>query len=253
MAPTTYYMGLRRHKVDGAAMDLLAMLGTGFEALLDEGYTSLDALLDVAEHARIFAADFDQLCRCFNLPKKRQTLEAPNTALVKFTRWCVLSDLLNLPDRADQPDLSAEEVVYEMCRAILFSFAVFVMVPMPLKSKVHERIANTINDILNRAVATLIHIQHPEVFLTTLAWGFMCAHKATSHPDLGGLLRNLLGHLEMTTMELHVDRWDEVSDIMRGFLWLDSFCDESGRKFWACACGMAKAKRERREMSWRSV
>ncbi|EXJ58433.1 hypothetical protein A1O7_05858 [Cladophialophora yegresii CBS 114405] len=244
LAPTAYAISLRAHKSDAVACDLLGEHANGFHALLSI-YSTLDHLVEIAEHASIFSADFDQLIRCYSLPKEQRCQgKMPNIALVKFTRWCVLHDILTLPAPASEADhvLELEEhTISEICRLILLAYAVFAIVPMLPESKIHERLADKIERVLHDAVELAIPARHPELFLCVVGWGFMCAHKAVRSGKLGKLLRSFVAFLEyQDVVKLQADEWPAVADVMKSFLWLDAYCEEPGQKFWACACGLAQ-------------
>jgi hypothetical protein len=240
LAPTKYSISLRTHKSDAVARDLLKEQTSGFHKLFGT-YTSLDHLIEIAEHASIFSADFDQLIRCYNLPTEQQRLGTPNVALVKFTRWCVLHDILMLPASGANHVLEPEHTFSEMCRLILLAYAVFAIVPMLPENKIHDRLADKIERILHGAVELAIPARHPELFLCVVGWGFMCAHKACGHRKLGKLLQSFVGFLEyQDVVKLESNEWPAVADVMKSFLWLDSYCEEPGQKFWACACGIAQ-------------
>ncbi|OCT51412.1 hypothetical protein CLCR_08358 [Cladophialophora carrionii] len=240
LAPTTYAVSLRAHKSDAGACDLPKEHTTGFHALLST-YTTLDRLVEIAEHASIFSADFDQLIRCYSLPKEHRRQGTPNIALVKFTRWCVLHDILMLQASESYHVLEPEHTVSEICRLILLAYAVFAIVPMLPETKIHERLAERIERILHDAVELAIPARHPELFLCAVGWGVMCAHKAVGLRKLGKLLRSFVAFLEYQDMvKLQSDEWPAVVDVMKSFLWLDSYCEEPGQKFWACACGIAE-------------
>jgi len=239
LAPTKYSLSLRSHKSDPVAADLLEKGTAGFHALLNL-YDNLDRIVEIADNACVFSADFDQLIRCYNLPKEQQRLGTPNIALVKFTRWCVLHDMLMLSAGVNDV-LELEHTIFEICRHILLAYAVFAIVPMPPESKLQERLAERIERILHAAVGLAIPAKHPELFLCAVGWGFMCAHKAVGHRKLGKLLRTLVGFLEyQDVVKLELTSWPVVADVMTSFLWMESYCDEPGRKFWACVCGIAQ-------------
>ena len=240
LAPTKYSISLRAHKTDAVADDLLDKLTIGFHALLSV-YANLNHIAEIANNASIFSADFDQLIRCYNLPKEEQRLGTPNIALVKFTRWCVLHDILMLPTSGTNHVLEPEYTISEMCRLILLAYALFAVVPMPAENEIHSLLAGKLERVLHDAVELEIPAKHPDLFLCSIGWAFMCAHQAVDHRKLGKLLRTLVGFLEYQDLVmLEVKQWPTVADIMKSFLWLESYCEESGRKFWACACGIAQ-------------
>ncbi|KAJ9609466.1 hypothetical protein H2200_005793 [Cladophialophora chaetospira] len=240
LAPTKYSLSLRTHKSDALANDLLEQSTIGFHALLSI-YSSLDQIAEIAHNASIFSADFDQLIRCYHLPKEEQRFGTPNIALVKFTRWCVLHDILMLPVAGTNHVLEPEHTISELCRLILLSYALFAVVPMPAENKLHNRLAEQLERSLHDAVELEVPGRHSDLFLCAIGWAFMCAHKAVGYRKLGRLLRTLVGFLEQQDLVLlDVKQWPTVADIMKSFLWLDSYCEEPGRKFWACACGIAQ-------------
>jgi hypothetical protein len=212
----------------------------GFQKL-SRLYTNFDHTIEIAKYASVFTVDFDQLIRCYHLPKEQQHLGTPNIALVKFTRWCVLHDILRLP--APDPDTlqEPEQIVAEMCRLILLAYALFAIVPMSPEHKIHTKLTDKFDRILRSAVELGIPAKHSDLFLCAVGWAFMCAHKAIGRRKLGKLLRMLVGFLEYQDLvRLDNSQWPTVEDVMNSFLWLDSYCEEPGRKYWACACGIAQ-------------
>ena len=240
LVPTKYCIRLRGHKTDALANDMLEQRTAGFHALLST-YANLDHIVDIATNASTFSADFDQLIRCYNLPKEEQRFGTPNIALVKFTRWCILHDILMLPAAGDNHALEPEHTVSEMCRSILLAYGLFAVVPMPSDSKLSTIIADKIERILHTAIELAIPAKHPDLFLCAIGWAFMCAHKSVGNRKLGKLLRTLVGFLECQDLVMLEEKeWPTVADFMKSFLWLESYCDEPGRKFWLCACGIAQ-------------
>lgn len=238
LAPTKYAISLRAHTTDSIARDMLQRMTKGFQALLTCGYTNFEHFVEISKYASFFSADFDQLLRSYNGPEKNNEEETPNMALVKFTRWCVLHDILRIPQYDHEFEL--EHTVFEMCRDILLAYALFVIVPMPPEKGLHGKIAKRLESIILSAVELGIHTKHPDLFLCAIGWGFMCAHKAANSRKLGTLLRSFVKLLQLQTLiELKPDMWPMVAVLMKSFLWMGVYCDEPGRKFWACACGIA--------------
>ncbi len=240
LVPTKYCIRLRSHKSDALANDMLEKRTVGFHALLSV-YANLDHIVEIADDASTFSADFDQLLRCFNLPKEEQRFGSPNVALVKFTRWCILHDILMLPAAGTNHAIEPEHTISEMCRLILLAYALFAIVPMPSESKLSGIMADKIERILHNAIELGIAAKHPDLFFCAIGWAFMCAHKSIGHRKLGKLLRTLVGFLEYQDLVLlEAKEWLTVVDIMKSFLWLETYCEEPGRKFWTCACGIAQ-------------
>ena len=242
LAPTQYSISLRSHKPDNTATKLLQTLTTGFRDLASNDYTNLNQILEVVNHASIFSADFDQLMRTYNISKKARTDQMLNVSLVRFTRWCVLHDMLMLPSVDIDTDSRPEQVVYEVCRNILLAYALFVFVPLPTKCGVHMRIANSLNQLLSVAVEIELHVKHPDLFLCAVSWAWMCAHNNNGSRKLDQLLQNFLGYVEWTDLKVVMHEWPVIADTMKSFLWLQTCCNEAGLKYWACACGMKLAR-----------
>ncbi|KIW30994.1 uncharacterized protein PV07_02679 [Cladophialophora immunda] len=247
--PTTFHINKRSHQQDAAAQGVLETLTTGFHELISDGYTSLDHLVEIADRVSIFSADFDQLLRTYDLPKEQQPLHTPNMALVRYMRWCVLHDILSLPehgtdadtDEDDDDDESLpENVVYEICRHILFAYAVFVVVPMPPATKLQAKIAERLGRLLIKAVKVGIPSQQPDLFLCAVAWGWMCTEQAVGYRKLEKLLGSFATLLEFATVQRKPDSWPIVEETMRSFLWFETYCEEPGRKFWVAACELAE-------------
>src|ERR1700761_1033511 len=109
LAPTKLHISKRSHQSDIFAQGILETLTTGFYALISDGYTSLDQFVEIADETRIFTADFDQLLRCYDLPEEQQALHTPKMALVRYMRWCVLHDILTLPEHGADDALLPED------------------------------------------------------------------------------------------------------------------------------------------------
>ncbi|EXJ53924.1 hypothetical protein A1O7_09260 [Cladophialophora yegresii CBS 114405] len=240
LVPTNVHISKRTHEPDVVAQAMLRTRTTGFRTLISNGYAGLDHLVEVADHTSIFSADFDQLLRCYDLPKEQQPLHTPKIALVRYMRWCVLHDILMLPEHLIDDESLPEQVVHEICRHILFAYAVFVVVPMPLKTKLHAKIAEQLARILTRAIKVGVPSQHQGLFHCAVAWGWMCAEKAVGYRKREKLLGSFATLLEFTRVPRKPDSWPIVEEIMRSFLWMEAYCDEPGRKFWANACGQAE-------------
>ena len=240
LAPTKWYVGMRSHKPDPAAQNVLATMATGFHKLVSDGYTKLDPIVNVADYTSIFSADFDHVLSTYDLPKEQQSLHTPNMVLVRYMRGCVMHDILSLPEQAIDADAPPEQIVYEICRHILFAYAIFVVVPMPAKTKIHAKIAERLARILTCAVKAGIPSKQPDLFLCAIAWGWMCADQAVGYRKLDKLLGCFTTLLEFTVVRRKLESWPRVEGIMKSFLWLGTYCDEPGRKFWAGACEPAE-------------
>src|SRR6202012_2866741 len=120
LAPTKWHIAKRNHQQDALAQGMLDSLTTGFHALIREGYSNLDDIVDTADRTAVFTADFDQLLRTYDLPRDQQALHTPNMALLRYMRWCVMHDILSLPaygsDDGVVPEPEPEHIVYELCR-----------------------------------------------------------------------------------------------------------------------------------------
>ncbi|OCT46327.1 hypothetical protein CLCR_01154 [Cladophialophora carrionii] len=240
LAPTKCHINKRSHQPDVDAQDMLATRTTGFRTLISHGYTSLGDIIEVADNTSIFSADFDQLLRCYDLPKEQQPLHTPNIALVRYMRWCVLHDILTLPEHDIDDESLPEQVIYEICRHVLFAYAVFVVVPMPPRTTLHAKIAERLGCILTRAIKVGVHDQQPDLFHCAVAWGWMCAEKAVGYRKRDKLLGSFAMLLEFTRVPRKPESWPIVEEIMESFLWMEVYCEEPGRKFWASACAQVE-------------
>ncbi|OAP64276.1 hypothetical protein AYL99_00248 [Fonsecaea erecta] len=245
--PTTFHIGNRTHQSDAIAQAMLETLTTGFHKLISDGYTSLEPLVEIADRVSIFSADFDQLLRTYLLPEDQQPVHTPNMALVRYMRWCVLHDMLTLPENStddedgssDSDETQTERIVYEICRHILFAYAVFVVVPMPPRTKLQSKIAERLGRILVKAVKAGIPKEQPDLFLCAVAWGWMCTEQADGYRKRDKLLGSFATLLEFAAVQRTPESWPIVEETMRLFLWFETYCDEPGRKFWVDACEMA--------------
>ncbi|KAJ9604789.1 hypothetical protein H2200_010904 [Cladophialophora chaetospira] len=242
LAPTKWYISMRSHQPDTVAQGMLDTLATGFHALVSDGYFGLDDIVKVADSTSIFSADFDQLLSTHDLPKDQRPLQTPNMALVRYMRWCVLHDILMLRDYSTDDNIPTEQVLHEICRLILCAYAVFVVVPMPPRSKLHAKIAERLSSILIRAVKLGVPGKQPDLFLCAVAWGWMCTEKAVGYRKLEKLLGSYTTLLEFTVVRRKPESWSTVENILKSFLWMDTYCEEPGRKFWAGACGLAEGE-----------
>ncbi|EXJ72114.1 uncharacterized protein A1O5_04618 [Cladophialophora psammophila CBS 110553] len=241
LAPTKWHISKRSHQPDAVAQAKLETLTTGFHTLIDDGYISLDHLVAIADCTSLFSADFDQLLRCYDLPEEQRPLHTPNMALVRYMRWCVLHDILMLPEHSNTDgEILPEHVLYQICRHVLFAYAVFVVVPMPPRTKLHAKIAERLRRLLVSAVKVGLPRQQPDLFFCAVAWGWMCTEKAVGYRKLEKLSGSFTTLLEFTEVRRKPDSWPIVEEIMKSFLWMEAYCEEPGRKFWAGACGQAE-------------
>ncbi|KIX94733.1 uncharacterized protein Z520_09423 [Fonsecaea multimorphosa CBS 102226] len=252
LMPTTFHINNRSHQPDAAAEAMLETLTTGFHNLINDGYTSLDPLVEIADRVAIFSADFDQLLRSYDLPKDQQPLHTPNMALVRYMRWCVLHDCLSLPEQDTDEDgrkTGQEKVIYEICRHILFAYAVFVVVPVPPRTKLQAKIAERLGRLLIKAVKVGIPREQPDLFLCAVAWGWMCTEQAVGYRKLDKLLGSFATLLEFAVVPRKPESWPKVEDSMKSFLWFETYCEEPARKFWAAACELANEDIKEEEFS----
>ena len=236
-APTIYSIRLRVHQTDTIAAGLLRQLTVGFFALPNDTH-ELDRLLEIAKHASIISADLDQYLRSRD-PKKQRQSKAPDIVLIKFTRMCVLHDILMLPDYESECDVEPERITCELCRLILLAYSLIVLAPVTTKSSLPQKIAGKLQRALGLVVDDVdrndIRLKHPDLFLSAVIWGGMCAQSTAVASQDHELLGTFVDFLQFAAVKVEIHAWPLVSGIMKSYLWLEIDCEEPGQKFWAYA------------------
>ena len=182
-----------------------------------------------------FSVDYDQYLRS-RTPTKQQQARPPSHALVKFTRWSVIHDILMLPDHGN--DTNPEQIVYEICRLMMLAYTLFVLAPITSRSEPSVKLANKFRHILtvdrNDGSKDAIRFRHPDLFLSAAIWGGMCAQRGANTSS--ELVETFIDFLDSGTVKVEKHAWPIAAGIMKSYIWLEADCDEAGRKFWMTAC-----------------
>ena len=118
------------------------------------------------------------------------------------------------------------------------------IVPMPLRCKLHVTISERLARLLIGAIKAGVSSSQPDLFLCAIAWGWMCAEGAVGTYKVEKVLGRFATLLEFTRVRRRAESWPVVEEIMRSFLWMEVYCEEPMRKFWAAACGLAEGEGE---------
>ena len=222
------------HAMDTESQSMVRQMSKGFKVLPNDGH-ELDSIIRIAKHASIISADLDQYLRMRD--RKRG---APDIVLIRFTRFCVVCDLLNLPDWEVDRKADTRSVMFELCRLIVMAYSSIVLLPAQPSSGLYERIANRLQHALTLAVDAgssngVCHM-HPDLFLAATIWGGICAQRMPSSSQSEQLLQYFSNSLGSAAVKIAPHAWSIVAGIMKTYLWLDVDCDEPGQQFWTYAC-----------------
>jgi hypothetical protein len=160
LQPTSYFMSLRSHTPDASATALSNQMTSGFSSLpLSTDHLPLQTLLQAVTHTATLSADLDQW--------QRKTADAPDYLHVQFTRWCILHDLLSLPDLSDtlNPSLILHlttninnitdtyddnlNLLYSLIRLSTFAYFLFTLVPIPEAGQLPAKLSEKFRFVLD--------------------------------------------------------------------------------------------------------
>ncbi len=135
--------------------------------------------------------------------------------------------LMALPSGDDLVDDKVRSVcLYEAIRHVAYIYSAAVTFPLPAMSGHFHKLAALLQPMLEASKFDICWRHCP----TTLLWILVLGGIASSEtPERPWFVRSIL----MVTKVLKLNTWEQVTEIMEGFLWLDSACDAGGRILWA--------------------
>ncbi|PMD40393.1 hypothetical protein L207DRAFT_428089 [Hyaloscypha variabilis F] len=148
------------------------------------------------------------------------------TPLIDRRNW-VQHALMALPSGDELVDDKVRSVcLYEAIRHVAFIYSAAVTFPLPGMSGHFHKLAALLQPMLEASKFDICWRHCP----TTLLWILVLGGIASSEtPERPWFVRSIL----MVTKVLKLSTWEQVTEIMEGFLWLDSACDAGGRILWA--------------------
>jgi hypothetical protein len=249
---TSFYMGLRSHEPDAKAIRMSQTIGSGFtpiRARPEEHH--LETLLQAAEHAAQLTVDLDQ--------HNRKTANPPDWVHIQFVRWCIMHDLLSLPEFLDNPNDMTKPIgpcnnlLYQLIRLSTLGYFLFVLLPIPAAGNLPHNLASKLQVVISNCITlkttfnTGPAVDYPGIFLWSVMIGGMCAY-AAADPSPSEIIEEnttvespLLDAYVLATRYLPVKAdvsvWNMVNDSLKKHLWLDEECNELGEVVWKYACG----------------
>jgi hypothetical protein len=135
--------------------------------------------------------------------------------------------LMSLPSGEE---LLEEEVtstcLYESIRHTALIYSAAVTFPLPALSGHFHKLAAILQPLLESSKFDTCWRHCRKALLWILVLGGIAA-SGTS--ERGWFVRNIA----IVAKVLKLGRWEEVTEVLEGFLWLDSACDAGGRILWA--------------------
>ena len=239
LQPTSYVMSLRSHTPDSTATTLAQQMISGFSNVhLSKDHQPLQDLLQSVEYTATLSADLDQW--------ERKTTSCPDYVHIHFTRWCIMHDLLSLPDLSDGISMSDADRLYELIRLSTFAYFLFTLVPIPQAGSLPIILALKIQPTLeicikDKSAGSGLCIHQPGLFLWSVMLGGMCAYAAHGLELVGEsaspLLNDYVGYTRHLSVKSDVHAWPLVANILKQYLWLENECNGLGEAFWRYACG----------------
>ncbi|GMF73301.1 unnamed protein product [Aspergillus oryzae] len=158
--------------------------------------------------------------------------------LIGDTRSNIMHRLCSLPDQTDRPtsifhkrtctaeDQARATTVYIISRKTALLYSAHVVLPLPQTSLIRRKMTLEIHEYM-----LLLKGQRPEAELEILLWcsivAGICADAMLAIQSwFVREARELCDGLKITT-------WDELSETLQSFAWLDCASDEAGKALWS--------------------
>ena len=233
LQPTSYFMNLRTHQADATAAALTRQMANGFSALPHSVNNVLfQSLLQLVYYTATLSIDLHQW--------GRKTVDGPDYVHIQFTRWCILHDLLSLPEHSETPNENEANIMYEMIHLSTFAYFLFTLVPVPHPGSLPQKIAEMQEPALDICIASGLSIEQPGLFLWSVMLGGMCAYIAHEPEFLGEsaspLLHRYVEYTRHLSVKPSIHAWPLVTILLGKYLWLDHECNGLGETFWRHAC-----------------
>jgi hypothetical protein len=142
-------------------------------------------------------------------------------------RNSVQHNLMSLPSGAELVEDEITSVcLYEAIRHTAFIYSAAVTFPIPALSGHFHKLAAILQPLLEASKFDTCWRRCPKTLLWILVLGGIAASDTN---ERGWFVRSIA----MVAKILKIGTWEEVTEIMESFLWLDSACDAGGRILWA--------------------
>jgi len=142
--------------------------------------------------------------------------------------------LMSLPSSQDLPDQEVTSpLLYEAIRSTAILYSGAVTFPLPPLSGHFQRLVQILKPLLEGSKFDIYWRHYPETLLWILVLGGIAATgMRTGERDW--FVRNIV----IVAKILELSKWEQIVDVLEGFLWLDSACEAGGRILWAEVMGM---------------
>ena len=135
--------------------------------------------------------------------------------------------LMSLPTGAELLDGEVTSIVlYESIRQVAIIYSAAVTFPLPAMSGHFHKLAAILQPHLETSKFDSCWRHCPKILLWILVLGGIAA---SDTPERAWFVNSVA----MVAKMLKLGTWKQVTEIMEGFLWLDSACDAGGRLLWA--------------------
>jgi len=133
--------------------------------------------------------------------------------------------LMSLPSGGELLGVTST-CLYESIRHTAFIYSAAVTFPLPALSGHFHKLVAILQPLLESSKSDPCWRHCP----TTLLWILILGGVAASGTkEREWFVRNIA----TVTKILKIDSWEQVTEVLEGFLWLDSACDAGGRILWA--------------------
>jgi hypothetical protein len=195
-----------------------------FPSRLGQGFLELDPssitreVLDVLQAMSNLTIDIESYCQ-----------GAPATSdLVTLTneRNKIQHTLLSLPTYEElSPFQVSSPCFYESIRLTSLVYSLAVIFPLPAIRSTHQQLATLLKSVLAAPNAARYWKEFPSLLLWCLTLGGIAA---SSTQCRNWYVQNIMAL--STQMGLYA--WQDITNEMKRYLWLESACDVSGRELW---------------------
>jgi hypothetical protein len=142
-------------------------------------------------------------------------------------RNSVQHQLMSLPSGEELREEGVTSIcLYESIRHAIFIYSAAVTFPLPALSGHFHRLASILQALLEPSKFDPCWRHCPKTLLWILVLGGIAASDTR---ERGWFVRNV----RIIAKMLKVVSWEQVVEVMEGFLWLDSACDAGGEILWA--------------------
>ena len=226
---TEYVANLDVFKNDSQGIALSQKLLSGFPAM-PKSTMHFKRLNIFLKHVRKVVVDYEQY----------QRGAAPDLDLRKlyWTRMLLMHDLLLLPD-LDMSD-NPSDLLYELCRNCLLAFMQLVLCPVVADNNMPDKILKQLLPVLQRSTVAIhgrtLEREHPSLFLWAVLLAGMLAMEHYQTRNDSVLLDQVSSYINRLPIKAEKSSWSMALKVAQTFLWLDSECESSGRRYWNYAC-----------------